>query len=457
MRRSYDCFISLAAAAVIALAGCTVHPAGERAQRLLNQEAGKIYERPPELPDAPTAEQLVAYALLSSADVEQRYWEWRSALEQVPQEGTQKTNVMITYTGMISNGTTAASMNTLGAGNDPMNNIVLPDKLRTAATVALQNARAAGLRFDKARFELRNKVLSAYYDYVLTAELARLETNNADLLNLIAQLTQSRAGAGAALQQDVLRADNELDMSNNELAIQNAKLPQQRAMINALLNRPADAPLNPPAALPDPREVPGDGADLLALAARNNPELEALAREAAAKAGAVRRANQEYWPDFGINVSTDLAGVTQSLMGSVALPVLRYQAIAAGVRQARADLHASEAMRRQTAHDLASRVVGDLATLHDAQRQIELIEKTLLPRSGEIVTSVQRTYAAGQSSMLDMLDAQRSLIALRRMLADLKMTREKQIADLEAAAGLGLSRTATGTQADLPRPGPVQQ
>ena len=93
-----------------------------------------------------------------------------------------------------------------------------------------------------------------------------------------------------------------------------------------------------------------------------------------------------------------------------------------------ADLHACpRAMRRQAAHDLATRVVSDLAMLHDAQRQITLYENTLLPRADNIVSSLQRTYVAGQSSMLGLLDAQRSLIALKRMLAELMMTREKQI------------------------------
>ncbi len=432
---------------VLMAASCTVHPAGEREERVLSNEAGTIYDKLPELRQlptlsaTPTADELVTYALLSNADVETAYWQWKSALEQVPQEGTQKTNLMLTYSTMITNGTTAASMNTLGTGSDPMNNIVLPDKLRTSATVALENARAAGLRFDKARFELRSKVLSAFYDYVLTAEMMRLEKNNVELLSLIAQVTQSRIGFGGGTQQDMLRADNELDMAKNELATQQAKLPQEQAQLNALLDRSPDAPLDPPAALPAPRDIPGDGADLLALAAQNNPELQALAREAAAKAVAIRRAKQEYWPDFSVNVSTDLAGVTQSLMGSVMLPVLRYQAIDAGVRQAQAELHASEAMRRQASHDLASRVAGDLAMLHDAQRQIELYEKTLLPRANSIIDATQRTYAAGQTTMLDLLDAQRSLIALKRMLAELKLTRERQIADLEAAAALGVTKT----------------
>jgi outer membrane protein TolC len=109
-----------------------------------------------------------------------------------------------------------------------------------------------------------------------------------------------------------------------------------------------------------------------------------------------------------------------------------------------------EAVRRQTAHDLASRVIGDLAVLHDAERQIELYEKTLLPRAQNIVSAVQRTYAVGQSSMLDSLDAERSLIALRRMLAELKIVREKQIADLEAVAAMPfMTNSSTNAVVDL--------
>src|SRR6185369_676971 len=111
---------SFGMATLIAIGGCTVHPSGEHEERAISQEAGKSYRRPielrelPPLSDAPVPEELVTYALLLNAEVEVAYWQWRSALEQVPQEGTQKTNLMLTYSTLISNGTTAASMNTLG-------------------------------------------------------------------------------------------------------------------------------------------------------------------------------------------------------------------------------------------------------------------------------------------------------------------------------------------------------
>jgi outer membrane protein TolC len=129
-------------------------------------------------------------------------------------------------------------------------------------------------------------------------------------------------------------------------------------------------------------------------------------------------------------------------MGSISMPLLRYQALDAALRQAQADLHASEARRRQASADLSARVVSDLAMIHDAQRQIALFTGTLIPRAEQIVAALQRTYATGQASMLDLLDAERSLIGLRRMRADLAISREKTIADLEGAAGLGMGALA---------------
>src|SRR5690349_15047307 len=76
------------------LAGCTVHPNGEREERNSALHSGQAYEKRFEarhvtpLPENPTSEQLVEYAMLNSADLEQRYWEWRSAIEQIPQDGT---------------------------------------------------------------------------------------------------------------------------------------------------------------------------------------------------------------------------------------------------------------------------------------------------------------------------------------------------------------------------------
>jgi outer membrane protein TolC len=445
-------------AAAVFLAGCTIHPQGEMQARQVAEEAGHPYTRPfeqrtpPTLSVDPTPDDLVRYALLTNAELESKYWEWRAALEQVPQAGTQKAGVEISFEAMITDGATALQDMTLKIGNDAMNSLMLPSKLGTDASIALHEALAAGDRFDKARFELRAKVLVAYYEYALSAELSRLEAENTKLLEVSAKIAESRLSTGIGTQTDYLKAANEVEMSKNESAMRRAKLPEQLAMLNALLNRAPEAVLPVPAALPLLPEMGMGDAELFDRLAENNPELRALAHQIAGKEDALQRAKLEYLPDFNINAGSDLAGVSQSIMGSVVVPYLRYEALDAGIRQAEANLRATEAMQRQTRHDLNARTVADVAMLRDAQRQLTLLDKTLLPRARQIISASQTAYATGQKGgaggggggggmaggsggILDLLDSQRTLVALQRMRAELQVTALKQVADLEEVAG----------------------
>ena len=419
------------------LAGCTIHPPGEQHERQSALRAGKPFTQAaeerqvPPLPQNPTADDLVRRALLASAELEQRYWEWRSAIEQIPQDGTQPTNLALFGSTSVTRGRLSTDTSTLSLGNDPMADILLPFKLSAGARRALENARAAGLRFRKTQFDLRGKVLSAYADYALLAELIRLEQSNAELLKTTVMVVEARNRAGTGGQQDLLKSRNELDLARNDIANMQAQLPVQRAALNALLNRPADAPILVPDRMPDRRPVIKDDGQVLKLVADRNPELAALAREIAARRQSLALARLQYLPDLSLTVGTDLAGIAQSLAGMVTVPLLRYQAIDAAVAQAEANLRATDAMRRQTRNDLAAQVVLDLNTIRDADRQLDLFEHTVFPRARQVVTVSRSAYEAGQSSLLDLLDAQRSLITIRRLVAKLRATREQRLDDLE--------------------------
>ncbi len=229
--------------ALAALSACTVHPAGQREERQASLAAGKPYEktaesRPrPALADRPTPDVLVRYALLVNADLEQQYWQWRAAIEQIPIDGTQQTNLLISLGTTVNNGELAWDRTVVTVSNDPMTDIVLPGKLSTAARRSLENARAAGLRFRKAQFELRRKVISAYDDYALNAELIRLGEQNVQLLQMTATITAARNRSAVAGQQDVLKAKNEVDLARNDLTNMRSQLPSQQAAANALLDR----------------------------------------------------------------------------------------------------------------------------------------------------------------------------------------------------------------------------
>lgn len=433
----------------VVVSGCTVHPPGEQIERRAMAQEGARYNAPvewrhvPALPSNPTADQLVDYALLTNAQLEQRYWEWKSTIEQIPQDGTQNTNLSLFVGASIVNGTMSLDRTTAALGNDPMADVVLPPKLSATATRALENARAAGLRFQKAKYELRRKVLEAAYDLALSSELIRLERQNAQLLETTASLTDARVRAGGAGQQDLLRARNELDLSHNESAAMEARLPAQRAALNALLGRAPDSPVAVADELPAAQPIHESDDVMLAWAGKQNPELLALAHEVRGKQEGVRLARLQYLPDFSFSGGTDLMGITQSLAGSVTIPLLHYEAIDAAVRQAEANVRAVEAMRRQTALDLKAQVVLDLVTLRDADRQIELFGQGILPRARQAVAVTRTAYEAGRASLLELLEAQRSTIALDRLLANLRVEHAKRLSDLEAVCARRL-RPAAG-------------
>ena len=52
-----------------------------------------------------------------------------------------------------------------------------------------------------------------------------------------------------------------------------------------------------------------------------------------------------------------------------------------------------------------------------------------------MVTVARSAYESGHATLLDLLDGQRSLISIQRLVANLRIVRAKRLADLEAVVG----------------------
>lgn len=64
-----------------------------------------------------------------------------------------------------------------------------------------------------------------------------------------------------------------------------------------------------------------------------------------------------------------------------------------------------------------------------------------------MVDLARSAYEAGRAPLMDLLDSQRGLISIRRLVANLKTTRAKQLADLESVVAANL--TAPSDQSAL--------
>ncbi len=419
---------------LLPLAGCVFSPEGEDEER---KRAGDAWpgESPAALAPDASLEEILKHAYLSNAGLKGRWWAWQAALEQIPQDASQPATLSITYAQMFEKRETSWAQTTFGVANDPMANIVWPGKLKTAGRRALENARAAGHRFEAARLELRARVVMAWFEYALLAESIRVREADLSFLETIVDATEVRVRTGAAPQQDVVKARTQRDLARNRLETVRSKMPGRRAELNALLNREPLAALDLPREFPPARAFKEMDQEVLAGLAERNPELEALAREAQGREEAVSLMRQQYIPDLGLGASGDAGGMVRSIMGMLTMPILRYPAIEASISQAKAELEMTRAMRRQMEHDLKAKAILLLYDLRNADRQAGLYQVSILPQADQVVEATRAAYTAGRVPAIELLDSQRMRLEIRLMLAELRAEREKLLAELESLSG----------------------
>lgn len=436
--KTFICKIFSVGITCFSLAGCTVHPAGEQQERQAAQRDGQPFAAPateralPILSATPGVDELIRYALLASPELEQKYWDWRSAIEQIPQDGTQATNLMLSAGIPITHGSTAFDRTTVTLANDPMADIVLPTKLLVAAQRALDTARAAGFRFQKAKYDLRQKVIDAYCDYVLAAELLKLDQAEAEILKTSATVTEAGISSGRFTQTDSIKANNDVDLLQNQMLERSARLPALQAALNAAIGRESAAHLEPSTTLPASAPIVATAEELLRFAADHNSELAAAAADTAARHDARQLADLQYRPDFSLSAGTDLAGGIQSLLGSITLPYFRHEAIDAAIAQAEANLRASLAMERAARNDVNARIFSDLAFLRGADQQLALLNATILPRARQSGDLTRSSYENGHASIVDVLESQRSILSIERLILQMNIARTRERADLDA-------------------------
>jgi outer membrane protein TolC len=440
----------LGAAIGSSLCGCVLAPKETAQEHEKLMDASVPFEAPitardiPDIPPTLEWRDALSRAFLTNGELESAYFEWKAAFARIDQAATwPNSNVALSFSYMFSSENLKAwDRTTIGVGFDPAMSLSLPVKARTAGRAALEAAREAGERFRAVKFALQRKVLSAYLELSLTEELVRIERDNLTLLKLVKDSAADRAQAGGPLQ-DLLKAMIESQTSENELAVLQHSAEAMRGTLNGMLAREANAPLGVPATLPAPRPVPEDDSRLIAMGVAQNPELAGLARQVAGRTDAIELARLQYLPDF--SPSASITGSVSQTVGTMVMLPTKTPAIRAAIDEAQAMERSSEAMLRQTRQDRAASFVANLYLMRDAERQVKLYRERVVPAARELVSSSRSAYAAGTIGFADLVDSERTLLTVRRMMAESQVFREQRLADLEALAGVDIETLGAAT------------
>ena len=303
-----------------------------------------------------------------------------------------------------------------------------------------ESAGYSALRLDKENGVLA-EARKAFYYYSLLWNTERLYAENLELLKRYSTIAETRYSVGQASQGDALKAQVELSKALNMLLTAQQEIENAAAGLNALRDKPPDAPLGEPD-VPEVRPSTADYKALEAAALEHNPWLAALAARKRASVKKASLARSEYLPDFMLGWkrrSSDNPAMDGTYDVSLGLTVpLWFGRTAAGSREGRAERDMASAEYAAGRNALLLELKEATVKLDYYARLVELYSGTVLPQAEESLKASEAGYQAGKTDFLDLVDSSRTLLETRRELFEYRAGYAGWEARVRALTGEGL-------------------
>lgn len=308
----------------------------------------------------------------------------------------------------------------------------------------------------------RLKLDAALRDVVLqvrqsAAELGYLDAalrvvdGQRELLGKLAAGGAAAYAADRASLYEVMKARAQSGQLDYEALLLAESARTERARLNALLDRPPDAPVGP-IALAAPQPVVYEIAEIDALAEANAEDLR-LARAELERSEAMAELTEfETLPGFKLGLSYGRSNEVNQvgLQATVMLP-LRRGKNAGRLGAARADSDRMRSMYAAALNDTRTAIRDAAFRLRNAERLATLYRDDLIPQAERAVETAQTRLAQGPGGLGDAAEAQSAWYSFRLAFARAEADRTIQLARLEALAGRSLTaRDAAGAP---PEPG----
>ena len=275
------------------------------------------------------------------------------------------------------------------------------------------------------------QLYQAFHNEALTREIAAL-------LKGLESITRTRYANGLIPQQDAIRVQLEQTGLQGELVVWETERHHLQSRLNALLRRPAHAPLAEPQRLrPLPPAARLDYATLDQRLQARNPLLFAETARVTAAEKSRELAYRNRYPDFSVGVSPIQTGsrVNQwDLMVEINIP-LQQESRRSQEREAQSMLSAAQSRQQATQNQLQADLAENIAALDAAQRIEKLVRSSLLPQAQMTFEAALAAYENGKVDFATLLDAQRQIRKAR--LDELKAQTDAQVrlAEIERLLG----------------------
>lgn len=233
---------------------------------------------------------------------------------------------------------------------------------------------------------------------------------------------------------EAMRAETDLEKTRGQLET-------ARASLNLLLEKGEDSPISLDGSLFTPPSVP-PLEELFALAEEQNPFLAVQRRTVEREKLSLKMAWASLVPDFSINTALGedlkerVTGPATSLTFSFPLWDRKEGAIAA----ARSKLAEAEATLQATRLQVRQTLLAAYRNWEVARGQVEAFAKGLAVQAEEAAALAEQSYREGEGDLLGVLDAERSLLTVRRDYAQALFDRQMAWVAVERTAGIGTNK-----------------
>ncbi len=322
-------------------------------------------------------------------------------------------------------------------------NFPFPGKRGLKGEVASRSAGMTEQAIHAKERDLIARLKQAYYDLFLAQKVIRIHHEQVELLKQFVEIANAKFRSGKGTQADVLKAQVELSMLQQELPVLHQQLETAGAILNVLVDRDAMSQLGN---AQDPQQIQFDKTldDLYQRALGVRPELKAAELAIERNERSHQLAQRQYYPDFNVAFQRFQNYQANDGFGAyvaVSIPFAfwakpKYDAAvhetAAGVAAAKADRHVLENMTRFQIQDLLAKVRAgwEIAVLY---------RTTVLPQAEHNVEAARAGYRAGKTGFLDLIEADRARRGFQREYYRVLVEREHRLADLEQVVGTDLS------------------
>jgi cobalt-zinc-cadmium efflux system outer membrane protein len=314
--------------------------------------------------------------------------------------------------------------------------IPFPGKLSTKGNAARKQAEREQENSIETMLRVLNSLRAAYYDYYLAYRSEDILEQNREIMKNFERIAESRYATGQGTQQDVLRAQLEVSMLLERLAVQEQKKEAQRAVINSLLGRDPFAPLGRPAdkfAQSFDAELGG----LSDMALSHSPALAAKKRMVEQSEYELSSSRREYLPDMVVYGGWFTRGELKDYYeASVMLRVpLYFWNKSTGVKAATADVSAARYDYEASKLALLARVRELYSMAKTSEHHLHLYESGIIPQARLALQSATSNYQVGKTDFLSLLESETVLLKYQLVYEEELVGLNKAIAMISEVTG----------------------